>query len=182
MKREDFRFAAGNRGVTRGIAAFVAAVVGGAVLAGCGGSTVPLPPLSLPCNPQPQGALCIKVYNDHLNVRDVIGYLSASESPLAGKTWRLVLTVGGRSYPGLTQHGNPPLQVFCKDASGNTVTTGIGCHDTLADAYASIGAFPGFNPPKRLTSATDISIAEQVQTAGTWHTVAPPARACSTAS
>lgn len=153
----------------------IVAVVG---LAGCGGSRG----LSLPCNPQPQGALCVKVFHDHLSVKDVIGYLSASESPLAGKTWRLVLTSGGRTYPGQTRHGNPPIEVYCRDGNGQTVTTGDGCHDTLAAAYAAGGDFPGFNLPVSLKSASDICIAEQVQTSGTWHTEATPARACTTVS
>jgi hypothetical protein len=147
-------------------------------LAGCGGSNRAL---SLPCNPQPQGAICVKVFHDHLSVEDVIAYLSASESPLAGKTWWLVLTAGGRTYPGLTRHGTPPIQVFCK-VNGQTVTTGDGCHDTLADVHASIGDFPGFNPPVSLKSGGDVCVFEQIQTSGTWHTAAPPPRACSTVS
>ncbi len=113
-------------------------------------------------------------------MRDVIAYLSASESPLAGKTWRLVLTAGGRTYPGPSRHGTPPIQVYCKDANGQTITTADGCHDTLAEARAV--DFLGFNPPVSLQSAGDICIAEQIETNGTWHTAAPPARACSTVS
>jgi hypothetical protein len=150
-----------------------------AVLAGCGSGSNPL---GLPCNPQPNGAICVKVFNDHLHVRDVIVYLSASDSPLAGKTWRLVLTAGGKTYPGERQHGVPPLQVFCKDSAGQTITTGNGCHDTLADQRASIGEFPGFNPPMSLNSAGDVCVAEQIETNGTWHTEATPARVCSSVS
>ena len=123
-----------------------------------------------------------RAYNDHLSVNDVIGYLSASESPLAGKTWRLVLTAGGRTYPGVTRNGNPPIEISCREAEGHAITTGTGCHDTLASAYASTGDFPGFKLPQSLTSGTELCIAEQVESAGTWHTMTTPARACSTVS
>jgi len=66
--------------------------------------------------------------------------------------------------------------------NGQTVTTGNGCHTTLADDYASFGAFPGFKPPVSLTSAGDICVAEQIRTGGTWHTESTPARACSSIS
>jgi len=74
-------------------------------LAGCGDSNG----ISLPCNAQPQGAICVKVYNDHLQVQDVIAYLSATDSPLPGKSWRFLLTAGGRTYPGVAHHGTPPI-------------------------------------------------------------------------
>jgi len=154
-----------------------AGVVALLALAGCGNSN----PLGLPCNPSPQGTICVKVYNDHLQVRDVIAYLSASDSPLGGKTWRLVLTAGGRTYPGTSQRGAPPIQVFCK-VNGQTITTGNGCHDTLGEFRPSFGDFPGFNPRVSLKSAGDICVFEQIQTGGTWHTEATPSRACSSVS
>jgi hypothetical protein len=153
-----------------------------ALLAGCGGSGFPHPSFSLPCAPQPEGALCINVTSDHLSVKEVMAYLSASGVPLTGKTWRFLLTVGGRSYAGPSRHGNPPLQVFCKDASGNTVTIGNGCHVLLGSARTESGGFGAFNPPVSVTSGTQICVAEQVKTAGTWQTMTTPARACSTVS
>lgn len=146
--------------------------------AGCGGSGG----ISLPCSPQPQGKLCIEVFRDGKKVTDAIGYLSASQSPLAGKTWRLVLTAGGHAYPGPTRHGNAPQATFCKDSFGKTVTTAPGCHDVLAAEYASLGDFTGFSPPKTFGSAVDLCVSEQIRTAGAWKTAAQPARACSTVS
>ena len=160
------------------VAIALAGIALGLTLAACGNSN----PLGLPCNPQPEGAICLNVYNDHLQVRDVIAYLSESDSPLAGKTWRLALTAGGRSYPGVTQHGTPPIQVFCKDAAGQTITTGDGCHDTLADERTEGGDFPGFEPPVSLRSAGEICVTEQIRTNGKWRTQATPARACASVS
>lgn len=78
------------RGLLLGLAALGSAVAP----AGCGsasGSAVPISAPTVLCAPQPKGALCIKVLQDGHVVHDVIGYLAASDSPLAGKTWRLVL-------------------------------------------------------------------------------------------
>ena len=165
--------------MARTAVAVVAGIVVGLALAGCSNANAPV---SLPCNPQPSGALCIKVFHDGLSVTDVIGYLSASGSPLAGQTWRLVVRAGGRTYPGRTRHGNPPLAISCRNANGSTVTTGSGCDDTLAADYATSGAFAGFDVPKEFFSTVDLCVAEQVRTAGKWRTVAQPAAACSTVS
>ena len=114
---------------------------------------------SRPCSPT-QGALCIQVSNDHLTVNDVIAYVSPSQPSLAGKTWRLVLTAGGRAYFGLT-----------RDPSS-----------AAAVESASHGSFPGFNVPNSLTSATELCIVVQVQTAWTWRTMTTPAPACASVS
>jgi hypothetical protein len=65
------------------------AVVAAFLLTGCGGGSNAL---SLPCNPQPHGQICIKLVRSNGKVSDVIGYLAASEFPLTGRTWRLVLS------------------------------------------------------------------------------------------
>ena len=146
-------------------------------LAGCGSSDSSDGSLPLPCAPQPDGALCIKVSHDGLKVQDAIGYLSASRSPLARKTWRLVLRVGGRTYPGRTRHGNPPSAISCNPGKLDPE-----CHDKLAADYASFGDFVGFDPPKELVSGTQVCVAEQRQDRGRWTTEAQPAPACSSVS
>ena len=108
-------------------------------------------------------------------MNDVIGYVFPSEAPLAGQTWRLVLTADGRAYPGLTRDPSGP--VVCDDANGNTDSTSSGCYRPAVE-YASYGSFPGFNVPNSLTSATELCIAVQVHTAGTWRTMTTPAPAC----
>jgi hypothetical protein len=156
--------------------AVIAAAVGAVMLAGCGGSTLPHP-TSLPCNPQPQGALCLKIFKDNGKVTDVVAYLSASDSPLTGKTWRLALTYGDMaSFPTRSHHGNPPAETFCKDGQGNTVTTGNGCHDILASEFASAGDFPGFRVP-RASIPVPLCLHEQVQQNGKW-TAGPAKPAC----
>jgi len=139
-------------------------------LAGCGSSHG----ISLACDPQPQGALCLKIFRDKGKVTDIVAYFSASESPLTGKTWRLALAWGKSGIsPGRTRHGNPPQETFCKDSHGNTVTTGSGCHDTLASEFASFGDFPGFRVP--LASIPEpLCVQEQVQQNGKW--IAGPAK------
>ena len=159
--------------------ASVGAVLAVVALVGCGGSKKSL---GLPCNPEPHGALCIKVFRDGRKVTDAIGYLAASNSPLAGKTWRLSLRAAGRTYPGPTRHGNPPPATFCRDANGTTVSTPIGCHDTLASAYASMGDFAGFNLPKSLPSNARLCVYEQIEHGSSWRTVPTPQSACTSLS
>lgn len=147
--------------MTRGVLAL--AVIAFA-LAGCGSSHRGI---SLPCNPKPQGALCLKVFTDKGNVTDVIAYLSASASPLTGKTWRLALGWGeSASAPTRARHGNPPEETFCKDSQGNTVTTGSGCDDTLASFFASRGDFRGFHVSASVP--VPLCVHEQVQQNGKW--------------
>jgi hypothetical protein len=138
------------------------AILGGAVvallLAGCGGGSNAL---SLPCNPQPHGQLCIKLVRSNGKVADVIGYRAASDLTLTGKTWRIALSAGGRSFDGPTRHGNPPRATSCLESNGNPVTTPTGCHDTLGSAYASLGQFPGVHLP--LVSGTRLCISEQLR-------------------
>jgi hypothetical protein len=167
------------RGMSRRAMVVVGVVLALAGLAGCGGSSNPL---GLPCNPQPHGALCIKVFRDGRKVTDAIGYLAASNSPLAGKTWRISLRAAGRTYPGPTRHGNPPRATFCRDANGTTVSTPIGCHDTLASAYASMGDFAGFDLPKSLPSNAHLCVFEQIEYGSSWRTVTTPASACTALS
>jgi hypothetical protein len=184
-----------------GVAALGAAIA----LAGCGssaGSTLPMvssPAVQFPA--RPDGELCIKPFQHGSVVQDVIGYLSASDSPLAGKTWRLVFSRFGcdpgsadrphcaatATYPGPTRHGPPPVQTYCRTQDGTSVTTGTGCHDTLAQQMASVGDWSGFVVPKRFASGTWLCVAEQIRVGGSWH--APdralatyPARACAEVS
>lgn len=157
--------------MTRGV---LALVLIGFTLAGCGSSHR----ISLPCDPQPQGALCLKIFHENGKstgkVTDIVAYFSASASPLTGKTWRLALAYGRSGIsPGPTRHGNPPQETFCKDSQGNTVTTGVGCDDTFASEFASFGDFPGFRVP--LASVpVPLCLVEQVQENGKW--VAGPAK------
>jgi hypothetical protein len=151
------------------------AAVAALLLAGCGGSNA----LSLPCSPQPHGGLCIKLVRTNGKVSDVIGYLSASDLPLTGRTWRLALSAGGESFDGPTRHGNPPRATSCRDASGNTVTTPTGCHDTLASAYASLGDFPGLQLPP--ASGTRLCVSEQLRSGNSWRVEDPPTAVCATA-
>jgi hypothetical protein len=150
--------------VKRGPSALVVALAA-LVLAGCGGSH--RSSISLPCNPKPQGALCLKVFQDRGKATDVVAYLAASGSALTGKTWRLALTYGRAGIsPTHPRHGSPPEETFCKDAHGNTVTTGNGCDDTLASAFASFGDFRGFRVPGSLP--VPLCLREQVQVNGKW--------------
>lgn len=149
-----------------------------AALAGCGGASG----VSLPCSPQPDGHLCLKIFHDGLKVTDVIAYVSAFGSPLAGKTWRLVLATDSGTFPGRTRHGEPPIATYCRDQSGRTVTTGDGCHDTLASGYATMGDFAGFSVPKKLPSGTQVCVSVEILAGGSWQTQATPAGVCSTVS
>ncbi|HZS30666.1 MAG TPA: hypothetical protein VFA37_05370 [Gaiellaceae bacterium] len=162
----------------RGLIGIVVALVGVVLLAGCGGSGG----ISLPCSPEPQGHLCLKVFHNGSTVTDAIAYLSATESPLAGKTWRLVLATDGGTFPGRTHHGLPPDQTFCKDQAGHTVTTGDGCHDTLAEERASVGDFPRFAVPKKLPTGTQLCVSEEILAGGSWRTQTTPTRACAKVS
>ena len=156
----------------------VGAIVAAFLLAGCGGSGGSNP-LGLPCSPQPHGRLCIKLVSSNGKVSDVVGYVAATDLPLTGKTWRLALSDGGESFHGPTRHGNPPRATSCRDANGNTVTTPIGCHDTLASAYATNGDFPGLHLP--LASGTRLCISEQLRNGNSWRVQDPPTAVCATA-
>jgi hypothetical protein len=187
-------------GFGRAIVLGLAALAGALALAGCGsasGSAIPAAdPMKL-CAPQPHGAVCIKVFQNNHAVTDVIGYLSATDSPLAGKTWRLVLSRYGcdpgsaahpnctaaATYPGPTRHGRPPQQTSCRTQSGETVTTPSGCHDTLAQELASFGDWSGFTVPKRFPSNTWLCVAEQIRVGSAWRQPSKaltthPVRAC----
>lgn len=178
----------------------VAGAAGVLALAACGGSRS----LSLPCAPKPTGALCIKVFHDGRTVKDAVAYLSASESPLDHRTWRLVLNryacdPGSRprpscrtaaTYPGSARQGNPPVSVYCRKVSGTeamVITTPSGCHDTLAQALASFGDFAGFTAPKSFSSPGWLCVSEQLRVNGSWRQasgdLAPtPLRACAAVS
>lgn len=181
------------------------AALGSAVaLSGCGsasGSTALPASAGTLCPPQPRGEPCIKVLDRGRVVRDVIGYLSASDSPLAGKTWRLVLTrydcdpgssaqpecSAEATYPGPARHGPPPRQTSCRTQSGETVTSPNGCHDTLAQELASFGDWSGLVVPKRFSSNTWLCVAEEIRVAGSWREPSRPLatypiRACSVIS
>src|ERR1700752_3466903 len=97
--------------------AILGAPVAALLLAGCGGSNA----AALPCSPHPHGGLCIELVRSNGKVSDVIGYLAATDLPLTGKTWRLPLSAGGKSFDGPTRHGTPPRATSCRDTSGNTV-------------------------------------------------------------
>lgn len=170
----------------------IGALVGVLALSGCGGSgSAPLP-----CSPQPSGALCIKVFHDGLTVSDVMTYLSASESPLAGRMWRLALGrfpcdpgTGSQPscsptsrYAGPTRHGNPPIAVYCRAGNGTStivITAPSGCHDTLAQEAASLGEFTGFAPPKSFTARSWLCVWEETRAGGSWRRAATPTRTCS---
>jgi hypothetical protein len=62
-------------------------------------------------------------------------------------------------------------------ATLTTVTTGIGCHDTLAQDMASFGDWSGFVVPQRFTSRTWLCISEAIRVGGSWR---PPDRALAT--
>lgn len=163
-----------NRGMRWAIT-ILGAAVAVFLLAGCGGSSNAL---GLPCNPQPHGRLCIKLVQNNGKVSDVIGYLAASDLPLTGKTWRLVLAAGGKSYDGPTRRGNPTRATSCRDSQGNTVTTPVGCHDTVASEYATLGEFSGLHLP--LASGIRLCVSEQLRTGESWRVENPPAAACTT--
>ena len=175
--------------MSRLVVAIVVGLVAACVLSGCGGSS----PISLPCNPRPAGALCIKVFHDGLDVRDVITYLSASESPLTDKKWRLALAVyrcdpgtgsvpscrPAKIYPGPVRHGNPPIAISCRTANGSTTTVPVGCHDTLVQETALLGEFAGFKAPKEFTSRVWLCVSEELVQGAPGM---PPTRACSEVS
>jgi hypothetical protein len=170
------------------------------MLAGCG-SAGPRLSASLPCPAKPDGMLCIKVIHssDRATVNDVVGYLASSGTSLSGKTWRLALNryacdpqsgcEPAATYPGPTRHGLPPEATSCRTVGGETVTAPAGCHDTLAQAMASLGDWAGFyglaaGRPKTFGSRVWLCVAEQVMAGGSWRqpdrVVAPTASgACS---
>jgi len=162
----------------------LAALAGAVALAGCGSASgAPIPPYAgTLCPVQPNGEPCIKVLQRGHVVKDVIGYLAASDSPLAGKTWRLVLRsydcdpgeagrpkcAGTVAYPGPTRHGLPPRQTSCRTQSGQTVTTPSGCHNTLTEQLGSFGDWSGLTLPKRFAARTWLCVSEQIRLGGAW--------------
>ena len=166
------------------------------VLSACSSSK---PSGSVPCAASPSGTVCIKVMKTGNSVGDVLAYLSASESPLDGHTWRLSLdayscnpgTAGQAacsvtsSYPGPTRSGPPQLSTSCRTSSGAMTTTPPGCHDTLAEQLATFGDWKGFvTLPHTYTQRTWLCVSEQVETGTTWATATgalatKPVRACS---
>lgn len=178
----------------------LAALAGAVLLSGCGaasGSTVLPAYAGTLCPPQPNGKPCIKVLARGRLVKDVIGYLSASDSPLARRTWRLVLSrydcdpgagaeprcAATATYPGPTRHGRPLRQTSCRTQSGRTVTSPTGCHDTLAQELGSFGDWAGLAVPKRFASGTWLCVTEQIRVAGAWRQpqrklATYPTRAC----
>ena len=126
-------------------------------------------------------------------VRDVVGYLASTDSPLQGVRWRLTLDTYAcdpgtgttpscsptHSYPGITRRGVPPIETSCRQPDGSTDTTSPGCHDTLAAAYASHGDWPSFDVTGKgfaVHTKTWFCLSEQVLSSGTWTTPAPPLR------
>lgn len=154
------------------------------VLTACS-STAVAPSANVPCAPTPNGAVCIKLFTSHAQVQDVIGYLSASNSPLAERTWRLVLgaypcdpgasprpacTISA-TYPGPTMHGTPPASTHCVGSNGATLTDPPGCHDTLAELLATHDDWTGFAPhglPTTFTPRAWLCVSEQLQINATW--------------
>jgi hypothetical protein len=151
--------------------------------------------------------MCIKVLRVHHAVGDVIAYLAASESPLAGRTWRLTLRRYGcdpgsgpqprcrpaATYPGPTRRGRPPVVTSCRTNGGATVVTApIGCHDTLAQQMATRGDWTGFyrfgdGRPHTFASRVWLCASEQVRVGGTWRQAGrrltpTPVRACAAVS
>lgn len=173
-------------------------------LASCSSSSpaVVRAPNRQPCAAKPHGALCIKVFADGSSVHDVAGYLSATDSPLAGQSWRLVLTsypcdpgtapvprcALNATYPGPTRSGAPPLATSCRNTkTGAMTTTPPGCHDTLAEEIGTHGDWSGFMTTGQtvtLAKRTWLCVSEQLRANGAWQQAtgrsAPqPIRACS---
>ena len=182
----------------------VAAVLLGVTACDSGSSDRPTP-FSRPCLAEPQGGhLCIKMFASNGSVRDVVGYLSSTDSPLQGTRWRLTLDTftcdpgtgitpscrATHSYPGAARRGAPPIETSCRQPDGSTDTTSPGCHDTLASAYASVGDWPRFDVSGKgyvVREKTWFCISEQVASAGKWTSPSPAlrptaARACSAVS
>jgi len=79
------------------------------------------------------------------------------------------------------------VQTYCRTQGGTTVTTGISCHDTLAQEMASVGDWSGFVVPKRLATHTWLCVAEQIRVDGSWREpegdlATDPIRACAEVS
>ena len=183
-----------NPGMTRNVRpvrAGLAALACTLALSACGSASSKVPVLAgQKCPPRPTGALCIKLFESGHAVRDVIGYLSASDSPLAGKTWRLTLSgfacdpgseprpncSPSATYPGPTRHGRPPIETSCRE-NGSTTTTPPGCHDTLAEELASFGDWPGFGVPKKFATRTWLCVSEEIRVGSAWR---QPERALAT--
>jgi hypothetical protein len=182
----------------------LAALAGSLALSGCGSASgapgIPSYAGTL-CPAQPSGEPCVKVLDRGHVVDDVIGYLSASDSPLAGKTWRLVLSryscdpasaarpkcSPAAIYPGPTRHGLPPARTSCRTQSGETVTTPNGCHNALAQQMGSFGDWSGFALPTRFPSRTWLCVSEQIRVGGSWRQpdgalATQPVRACAAVS
>jgi hypothetical protein len=173
-------------------------------LTGCGSSRSLGSSVTLQCRPKASGALCIRVISHGATVDDVIGYLSASKSPLAGSTWRLVLTAYGcnpgvnsisrcvpsGSFAGPTRLGPPPQATSCRTATVATVVSAPGCDVTLAQEMATHGDWAGFfgfaqGQPHVFAARVWLCVSEQVYSNGAWQqpvaAEAPsPLRACST--
>jgi hypothetical protein len=153
--------------------------------------------LTDPCPPAAAGRLCINVITDHAGVTDVIGYLSASDSPLAGRTWRLALSIypcdpgagppacaATATYPASSQTGTPPTSTYCRSTSGAQLTSPPGCHNTETEALATHDDFRGFLPtangvpqPRTFTTRTWLCVSEQLRAGATW-AEGPVTRAC----
>ena len=151
-------------------------------LGGCGGggssAITTLPDgNALPCPAQQQGALCVKIFRDGETLQDVIAYLTASGSPLEGKTWRLVASVGGRSYPGPARRGDPPVDPECYPNSKKP-----DCTITLAEELASRGDFSPLQLPQQVPLNTQICVSEQLRSGSAWHDASQPTKACTTTS
>ena len=148
--------------MVRGAIAIAVGVAAALSLAACGNAYS-----RTPCAPQPQGAVCIKVFHDGATVRDVIGYLAASSSPRPQEKWRLVLMVypcdpGGKPvpacipthiYPGPTRRGNP----------------------AIVQETGSYGDFAGFDLPRKFTSAVWLCVEKKLVQGPP---LPPPPRAC----
>lgn len=162
----------------------VTALLAALTIAGCSASSTELHSSnSVPCAAAPTGAMCIKVIQEDGVVRDVLGYLSSSESPLRGHTWRLVLQgfpcdpgdgaqptcAATASYPGPTRHGVPTRVGSCRQPdTGDVITDAPGCHDTLSQASAGLDDWKGFRVPASTGTPDWLCVSLQVRDAQRW--------------